>query len=38
MSFNFWYSLGLEIILNFIIIELLFYVLCMTIMCDDWVL
>jgi hypothetical protein len=30
MTFEmFWYSLGLEIILNFIIIELLFYVLCM---------
>jgi hypothetical protein len=36
MWFNFWYSLGLEIILNFIIIEMLFYVWCM--MCEDWVL
>jgi hypothetical protein len=36
MWFNFWYSLGLEILLNFItnIIELLCYVLCM--MHDVW--
>jgi hypothetical protein len=36
MLLNFCYSLVLGIILNFIIIELLYYVWCM--MCDDWAL
>jgi hypothetical protein len=36
MSFNFCYSLVLEILLNFIIIELLFYVSCM--MCDNCII